>query len=68
DEIAFQFGQSNTRSLYLLDIHHHLAMQLARGTNPFPNYSWSPDGMAICCSPKQTVSRTQMIVAHRLIT
>jgi Tol biopolymer transport system component len=43
-EIAFQFGQGDSRSLYLLDIHYRIAVQLARGTDPFPNYSWSPDG------------------------
>ena len=43
-EIVFQFGQGNRRSLYLLDVHHHLAAQLARGANPFPSTSWSPDG------------------------
>ena len=43
-EITFQFGKGNSRSLYLLDIRPHLAVQLARGTNPFPTTSWSPDG------------------------
>ncbi len=43
-EVAFQFGQGNKRSLYLLDIAHDLAFQLARGTNPFPSISWSSDG------------------------
>ncbi|MBI1278584.1 MAG: hypothetical protein GC179_10705 [Anaerolineaceae bacterium] len=43
-EISFQFGQGTTRSLFLLDIDHHLSFQLARGANPYPSMSWSPDG------------------------
>ena len=38
-QIAFEFGQGDTRSLYLFDINRRMAFQLARGTNPFPNYS-----------------------------
>ncbi len=43
-DITFQFGQGDRRSLFLFDISHRTGFQLARGTNPFPNYSWSPDG------------------------
>jgi Tol biopolymer transport system component len=43
-EVAFLFGQGGNRSLYLLDVQYHFATQLARGSTPFPNYAWSPDG------------------------
>ena len=42
-QISFQFGQ-HERALYLLDLTSKLTIQLARGTNPYPNYTWSPDG------------------------
>jgi len=44
DEIAFEFGQGNKRSLYLLNVDRNLVFQLARGSNPFSSISWSPDG------------------------
>lgn len=44
DAVSFLVGQSNNRTLYVMDVNHQLAAQLARGTNPFPSYAWSPDG------------------------
>lgn len=43
-QITFQLLRHKTRRLFLIDIGRHVMYQLARGTNPFPNYAWSPDG------------------------
>lgn len=43
-QVAFLFGHTTIHGLYLLDVQRHLAAQLARGTSPLPNYTWSPDG------------------------
>ncbi len=44
DVVSFLFGQGSNRRLYVMDIDHRLPAQLVRGSNPFPSYTWSPDG------------------------
>lgn len=43
-QITYQLQHGRTRSLYLMDIARHLSHELVRGSDPFPNYAWSPDG------------------------
>lgn len=43
-QITYQLQRGSTRSLYLMDVNRRLSHELVRGSDPFPNYAWSPDG------------------------